>query len=258
MALRRLEQKQISLIKLLTYALGVRPDEFGLVPDPLGWVGLKELVKAVNEEPDWRFVRETSVVEAATRLAPEALELDADGRRVRALERRDPERDYAADPPPHLYYGARRRAWPVIKERGLNAPEGGVLVLVADPEYALRLGRRRDAEPVLVTVQARLAGERGAYFSLFGDKLWLCDWVPAECLMGPPIPEKLPEKKPQKPAPPPQPAWAPIAPTAESMPGSYLVTAEDMAVKPYKRKGLKKEIDWKNERRKDSRRREKE
>lgn len=253
MALRRLEQKQVSLVKVLAYALGVRPDEFGLVPDPLGWVSLKELVKALNDDPDWRHLREANVVEAATRLAPETLELAADGRRVRALERRELERDYAADPPPHLYYGARRRAWPVIKERGLNAPEGGVLVLVADPEQALKLGRRRDQEPVLVTVQARLASERGGFFSLYGETLWLSDWVPAECLMGPPVPEKMPEKKPQKPAAPAPPPWQPSAPTPESMPGSFLVNAEDLS-KPYKRKGLKKEIDWKKDRHKDKRR----
>ena len=77
--------------------------------------------------------------------------------------------------------------------------------------------------------------------------------MPAECLMGPPVPEKMPEKKPQKPAAPAPPPWQPVAPTPESMPGSFLVNADDLA-KPYKRKGLKKEIDWKKERHKDKRR----
>lgn len=253
MAVRRQEQKEESLLRLLRYALGVRPDEFGLVPDPGGWVPIKELVKALHEEEQWRFVRESAVLEAATRLAPQ--DLESDGRLVRARERRPLERDFAADPPGHLYYGARRRAWPVIREHGLSAPPGQTLVLVADPDYAQRLGQRRDQEALLITIQARKAQERGVMFSLLGEKLWLCDQVPAAFLLGPPVPEETPQKKPQKPKPPAPPAWQPAPPTPESMPGSFLVTAED-AAKPYKRKGLKKDISWKKERHKDKRRRD--
>ena len=42
--------------KLLFYVLGVRPDEFGLVPDPSGFLTLKEILQALREDPEWSFV----------------------------------------------------------------------------------------------------------------------------------------------------------------------------------------------------------
>lgn len=248
---RRQEQKETALLKMLGYVLGVAPQEFGLVPDAGGWVPVKELVKALSDEPDWCFVHESMVLEAATRLAPEALETD--GRLVRARERRPLERDFAADPPGHLYYGARRRAWPVMREKGLTAPEGGVLILLADPQEALKLGRRRGHEALFITVQARKAQGQGVLFSLLGEHLWLADRLPADCLLGSPVPEEQTPKKPQKPQPPPPPPGFPSLPSPEAMPGSFLLNTEDTQ-KPYKRKGIKKDIGWKKERRKDQRR----
>jgi putative RNA 2'-phosphotransferase len=251
MATRRQDQKEIALVRVLSYALGVHPDEFGLLPDPEGWVSVKELVKALHEDETWRHVRESMIAEAAERLAPEALELS--GTKVRAKGRRPPLPEYGPQPPAHLYYAARRRGYAVIRERGLSAPEGGSLLLAADPETALRLGQRRDAEPVPVTVQAHRAMGQGVVFAQWGERLWLCDHVPPDCLMGPTVSDELlPRTRPTKPAPPPPPSFAALPPSADSMPGSFLITAEDVA-KPYKRKGIKKDIAWKKERHKDKR-----
>ena len=38
------------LAKFFNYVLGRRPDEFGLVTDKEGFVKIKELIKATNEE----------------------------------------------------------------------------------------------------------------------------------------------------------------------------------------------------------------
>ena len=51
------------LEKLLTYILGRRPDEFGLVPGPDGYVKIKDLLKALSEEPGWRHVRRSHLRE---------------------------------------------------------------------------------------------------------------------------------------------------------------------------------------------------
>ncbi|MBI4799341.1 MAG: hypothetical protein HY794_11565, partial [Desulfarculus sp.] len=211
--------------------------------------------EAVANQVEWKLVvgpgGARELTNNLTRLAPQ--DLETDGKLVRAKERRPLERDWAADPPGHLYYGARRRAWPVIHEKGLAAPPGGVLVLLATPEEALKLGRRRDHEALLITVQARKAAERGVLFSLLGGRLWLADRLPADCLLGPPVRDDQPQKKPQKPKPAPPPSGMPSLPSPEAMPGSFLLNTEDTQ-KPYKRKGLKKDIEWKKERRKDRRR----
>ena len=236
-------------MRMLGYVLGVAPGEFGLVPDEQGWVSIKELIKALNEQEGWRGVRASMVRDAASRLAPDELELNEG--RVRSLSRKPPRPRYGVEPPTHLYLGVRPRTWPVIQERGLVAGESGPVVLHADEEEALRRGKRKDPDPVLVTVQAQRATEQGVVFATLGERLYLCDWVPPDCLMGPPIKEKPPEKKPPR-FPKEEKQKGPFMPAADAMPGSFTLTFDDVD-KPYKRKGLKKEISWKDQRRKDRR-----
>jgi hypothetical protein len=50
-----------SLAKLITYILGRRPDEFGLVTDTEGFVKIKELLKAITEEAGWKYVRRSDL-----------------------------------------------------------------------------------------------------------------------------------------------------------------------------------------------------
>lgn len=234
-------------MRILRYALGVAPAEFGLLPDEDGWVSIKELLAALNQDEGWRHLRQGMLNDAATRLAPELVELNE--KRIRVSERSYEPPDYSASPPAHLYLGARRKAWPVLNRRGLEEPhDGRPWILATDKEAALRLGQRRDSEPVLVTVQAHQAQDQGVVFPAWGQ-YFLCAWAPASCLMGPPVGEAIPSKKSAKPAPSPS---GPVLPTPGTMPGSFLLAQEDVE-KPYKRKGITKDIAWKRDRRKDRR-----
>ncbi len=240
---KKRDHKEKALVRMLVYVLGVCPAEFALVPDEEGWVEVKELLKALHEDPAWRHLRQGMVADAAQRLAPGELELA--GRKLRCLSRRPPQPRPDPAPPAHLYLGLRRRAWPVVQRKGLAAGAKGPLLLAAGKDTALRLGRRRDSQPVLVTVQARQAQGRGVEFSAWGEGLYLCSWLPAACLMGPSLPERPAPRQKKKEEPPPAPA--------EVTPGSFLVTPEDLE-KPYKQKGLRKKVKWKEERRKGRRR----
>ena len=52
-----LQRSPKQLAKLLDYILSRRPDEFGLVTDADGYIKIKELLKAVNEEDGLGYVR---------------------------------------------------------------------------------------------------------------------------------------------------------------------------------------------------------
>jgi len=246
---RRQDHKETGLVKMLAYVLGVAPHEFGLLADDDGWVSLKELTKALHEEEGWRGVRESMILDAASRLAPDELELKES--LIRSRTRRPPRPHPGVEPPPHIFIALRRRAWPVLRDRGLEAKAGAPLMLAKHEAFAYRLGRRRDAEAVLVTVQARQAMDKGVMFSGLGEDLFLADWIPADCLMGPPVPEKMPPKRPAKPKP--DKPTGPIMPSPDSMPGSFIVQ-QNVVEKPYKRKGIEKRVKWKDERRKGRRR----
>lgn len=230
-----------SLAKLLAYSLARRPDEFGLVPGEEGFVPLKQLARALGEEPGWGFLREDHLREAAYDGPFEV----AEGR----IRSREPQRlagffQEAPEPPAILYAAVRRKAYPVILEHGLTAPEGSRVVLAASSETALKLGRRRDMEPVMVEVRAAEAAEAGVSFQRAGELLYVAEAVPREFINGPPL-EKvpLPRRKPQA---------APEPPPPVELPGSFLLRPDHLPGAPpgkAREKGKRAEPEWKRERR---------
>jgi putative RNA 2'-phosphotransferase len=105
------------------------------------------------------------------------------------------------NPPPALLYCAvRRRAHPVILKRGLTPNKGPWVILALKEEMALRMGRRRDPDPVLVKVRAREAAHHGIRFlATAGGHLALTESVPPAHLLCPPLPPEAPKPSPRRP-----------------------------------------------------------
>jgi RNA:NAD 2'-phosphotransferase (TPT1/KptA family) len=74
------------ILSLLSFILGNGPDEFGLVPDTEGYIGYKELLWAIHEEPGWSYVRQSHIHEMLMGKGRALFEWDEN--RIRALERR--------------------------------------------------------------------------------------------------------------------------------------------------------------------------
>ena len=181
----------------MLYVLGHRPDEFGLVPDREGYVTYKEFLWAVHEEPGWGYVRKGHINEVL--LGEDRALFQPKEKGIRALDRRwhfDLENP-SQFLPKILFVAVRRRAHPVVMEKGLAALEGKYIVLSSDREMAERIGRRRDQKPVLLEVMAASAQEAGVPFYAFGN-LFLTDQVPVRFINGPPVSKKdgkIPERK---------------------------------------------------------------
>jgi putative RNA 2'-phosphotransferase len=244
--MRQRQQRQDSLAKLLSYLLTRRPDEFGLVLDEAGRVPVKELLWALAQEEGWGHVRRSHLEEVVNLVQPGAFELDKTY--IRALDPGPAElrADEPIWPPPLLYRAITAKSHAIVADRGLQAPPGGELVLASNPEMAKKLGRRRDPEAVLVTVQAQNAAKRGVEFFAYGEGLFLSRDIGLEYLQVPPVPKK-PEAKPaaaEKPA------------SAPPTPGSVWLDIQGQPTKPWKEKGHKKGPAWK-EGAKEQRRRKK-
>ncbi|CAB5084583.1 hypothetical protein D3OALGA1CA_466 [Olavius algarvensis associated proteobacterium Delta 3] len=229
------------LAKLLTYILGRQPDEFGLVLDNNGFVRIKELLKAVCEEDGWRHVRKRHLEEILISMSDPPIDIHKG--RIRAIDRSRLPCPKTDDKPPKLLYCCvRQRAYAHVREKGIRSSEDRPVRLTDDKHMALRIGRRTDPEPVLLTVYATRGLHHGVTFQRYGNALFLSGTLPADCLTGPPLPK--PRAKDEKPAP------APMPPAA---PGSFFL--EPNPQKRFeKRSRRKKEISWKKERRKRSRR----
>jgi len=236
-----------ALARLMAYCLGRRPDEFGLIPDSGGFVAFKQLERALAEEEGWGWLRESHIREIAH--TAEGVKFEVIGETLRSGEPgalKDFFQTGAEPPPARLFHAARRKAYPVILERGLTAPPGGQLVLSTTPEMAMKVGRRRDHEPVLIGVLAGDAFKEGVSFTKAGELLYLSPEIAPHLLKGPPVERvPMPRKKEPKPEPKPEPP----------MPGTFIVRPEHLetAKAPGQRKrplkGKEADPDWKRERR---------
>jgi putative RNA 2'-phosphotransferase len=191
--------------KLLHYILGRRPDEFGLVPNPDGSVPLRELHQAVREEDGWSYVRMADIREVLV-LEPDRFEVIED--RMRLNPREASGSFLTTDsviPPEILYHGARQKTYPHILQKGLFPTRFPHVRLSTHEGLALRIGRRRDPQPVLIKVHGAIAHEQGIGFSRLGELIYLVESIPPDLLEGPPLPKespppkRTPEKKPYQP-----------------------------------------------------------
>jgi putative RNA 2'-phosphotransferase len=197
--------KADSLVSLMAFILGHRPDEFGLVPDTGGHITYKELLRAIHEEPGWGHVRQSHIVEVLVGKGGPLFEWDEN--RIRAIDRRwtlDLENP-SPDLPKILYACVRRKAHAHVMEQGLKSDT--FLVLAPDRDRAMRIGQRKDPKPVLLEIMTGPAREEGVPFYSFGD-LFLAREVPPRVISGPPVHDEGREAKPsqkakkEKPAPP--------------------------------------------------------
>ena len=246
---RRKDPKKLA--KLLDYALGRNPDEFGLVPDGDGFVKIKELLKALHEEEGWKFVRIASIDEVIYSIVNPPVEKNED--RIRAIKRENlAKRGYAAAPPPLLYTCIRRRAYPHALKKGVTPMGRKHVVLSSDADLALRMGRRYDADPVLLTVNVDQAHDRGGMFLNASPRLFLCRQVPEGSFHGPALPKEKKTKEGKDGSA----KEAPKTPRRSETPGSYFPDLTEPQPQKHltKKQRRRDEVAWKSARKHKSRR----
>ncbi|GAB6094735.1 hypothetical protein JCM14469_09870 [Desulfatiferula olefinivorans] len=170
----------------LAYVLGRNPYEFGLVPDENGFVKIKDLLKAVREEEGFRHVTTGSLLELPLTVKQPAADIQDD--LIRAVDRdRLTLPSCEGQAPKLLFIGIRSRAHGHVMQKGLLPYEGQpYVVLAADRDLAERLGKRKDARPVILTVHTGRAEELGVVFFFAGEGIYLARSIPEGCLSGPP------------------------------------------------------------------------
>ena len=236
------------LAKFISYMLGRRPDEFGLVPDTDGFVKIKELLKAICEEEGFRYVRRFHIDEILITLPDPPIEISDNLVRAKSREHL-PERIPASNPPKLLYTCIRRKAHPFVMDKGIFPIGRGHVILSLEKELAEKMGKRIDHTPVLLTVQTQKSGNNGVVFFQAGDLLFIADTIPVGCFTGPPLPKEKPEPKKEDTSKKEKP---------KSLPGTFLMdlTDEKDRNKRSKHERKRKEIAWKKDRKKMKRKKE--
>ena len=229
------------LSKLLVYVLGRRPDEFGLVLDSDGFVNIKSLLQALHEESGWRHIRNVHLNEVIQTLSMPSIQIE--GNRICALDRSLLPQPIPLDLPPKLlYFAVRKRAYPIVMEKGLNAISPSYLILSSAKTMAMRIGRRLDRDPILLTVHVGDSIKQGALYQQYGQQLFLTERLYLGTFNGPPLSKDKKENKegivPQKAA-------------QVKTPGSYFPDLElsKQSDSDRLKKNRRKEPEWKKERR---------
>jgi len=224
--------------------LGRRPDEFGLVPGNEGYVKIKSLLSAVNEEEGFKYVRRFHIDDIISLLPDFPLEIADSHIRAKDFDNL-PKQVIAVNPPKLLYTFVRKNGYSFVLEKGIHPVGGEMVVLSSTGNMAERIGKRFDRSPVLLTVHTGKALEAGVIFYTSGE-LYFTVSIPVGCFTGPPPPRQKEERKP---------ADKQKEPVPKSMPGSYILNIEADEEKKVRTnlQRKRKEVDWKKERKRASR-----
>jgi putative RNA 2'-phosphotransferase len=179
------------LAKFAAYILGRHPDEFGLVLDNDGFVAIREFLKAVNELEGWKHIRQHHINEIILSSRTQTIEIH--DRRIRARQRQAlPLPVYCPSPPKLLYLCVRHKSYSALMEHGIRPTWHASVICSSNKESAEKIGKRRDPQPVLLTIHTLKSIEKGVAFHQYGDALFLADFIPPDCFTGPPLPKEKP------------------------------------------------------------------
>lgn len=171
----------VKLSKEISYALRHAPWEYELELDAQGFVPVEQLLWALNEGEgydrtvtieDVRHVIDSSEKQRHKLVDDKICALyghTVPGRVVRE----------EMQPPPVLFHGTPRKSLDAIWAKGLLPMKRQYVHMSTDVQTALRVGRRRDAQPAVLQIDARRAASEGISFFWGNDKVWLAETVPA-------------------------------------------------------------------------------
>ena len=138
------DKEIIRTSKFLSLILRHEPERAHLKLDSAGWVGVTELVEAVNRNGVSLTLDQLKHVVASN--DKKRFEFSEDGQRIRASQGHSVEVDLQYDPqaPPELlYHGTPERFLESIRATGLNKGQRHHVHLSPDAQTAAKVGQRR-------------------------------------------------------------------------------------------------------------------
>jgi len=178
-----LSRDQVRLSRHISMVLRHRPESAGLTLDPNGWVPVADLLAALRIGRDEleTIVTENDKQRFAIERGPDGVE------RIRANQGHS--RRVAVDlglppamPPPILFHGTPAGNLESIMRDGLRSPSREHVHLSLDVPTAVRVGKRRSQDVVVLRVAAGEMAEAGHTFYRSDNGVWLTATVPPNYL----------------------------------------------------------------------------
>ncbi len=174
------DKETIKASKFLSLILRHEPERVGLQLGDAGWVGVQELLEAVNQHGTVLTLDDLKHIVATS--DKKRFALSEDGQRIRANQGHSVEVDlqYPPQTPPEiLYHGTAERFLPGIRKDGLQRMERHDVHLSAETKVTVQVGGRH-GKPVLLIIRAGEMHRAGNVFRCSTNGVWLVNQVPPE------------------------------------------------------------------------------
>jgi putative RNA 2'-phosphotransferase len=174
------DKRLIQVSKLMSLILRHKPDQFGLVLDPEGFVTIEDVISALRKViPDASIDDVRRVVEL---IEPDKARFTIAGIDIRAnyghsLSERI--KQVRVVPPDVLLHGTSETVASTIRREGIRPMGRQYVHLTTIRDLAVRVGARHGRSRVL-EVNAVLASQQGVAFYRANDSFWLADFVPPD------------------------------------------------------------------------------
>ena len=178
-------KETIRTSKFLSLILRHDPERVGLKLGEAGWVGVEELLCAVNRSGVPLTLDDLKNIVATS--DKKRFAFSEDGLRIRANQGHSVEVDlkYPQQTPPELlYHGTATRFLDAIRQHGLQKMQRHDVHLSAETKVTLQVGGRQ-GKPVLLTIRAGDMHRAGFVFRCSANGVWLVDHVPPQFIEFP-------------------------------------------------------------------------
>jgi putative RNA 2'-phosphotransferase len=171
--------------KFLSLVLRHEPERVGLKLGEAGWVGVEELLQAVNRHGVSLTLDQLKHIVATS--DKKRFAFSEDGLRIRASQGHSVEVDlqYPPQMPPEtLYHGTAMRFLDSIRLNGLQKMDRHDVHLSAETKLTVQVGSRH-GKPALLTIRAGDMHKAGFAFRCSANGVWLVDHVPPQFIQFP-------------------------------------------------------------------------
>jgi len=179
------DQETIKTSKFLSLILRHEPERVGLKLGEAGWVGVDELLQAVNRNGVSLTIDQLKHIVATS--DKKRFAFSEDGQRIRASQGHSVEVDlqYQPQTPPELlYHGTATRFLDGIRQHGLQRMGRHDVHLSAETKVTLQVGGRH-GKPVLLIIHAGDMHRAGQVFRCSTNGVWLVNRVPPDFIQFP-------------------------------------------------------------------------
>ena len=177
-----MNKELVNISKEISYALRHNPYLYDLEMDDNGYVLVEQLISGINRHGEQD--REISLEDIKTIMTcSDKKRWELCDNKIRALYGHSISIDKMIGTPPNvLYHGTLHKSVPYIMEQGLLPMERHYVHLSTDKETAIIVGKRRDPNPVILSVDTLMAMQDGIHFYVGNDTVWLSDVIPPKYL----------------------------------------------------------------------------